>query len=173
MLRCLCPNCDKDSAVLYAWKTWRDGTGTPHKGWVAQKMWPTRKPRAPLYVPEGIDKLYTEAAGALVHGLPRACILMTRTALSAILEEEGNARGPLAAQIEASRERLGGGLFEAAETIRGVGNSGAHDFNVEDDWTLQDAKHVFDFLHEVADWFYARPKRLEALSEKAEAARDS
>ena len=174
MLRCVCPHCDRDSAILYKWDVRYDADRRPRKGWVARNMWPSRKPRAPQYVPEGIDRLYKEAAAALVHGLPRACLLMTRTTLSAMLEDRGAKAGaPLSSQIESSEVQLPADLIDAAHTLRGVGNSGAHDFNLPDEWTRDDAEKVFGLLAELANWLYERPVRISALKEKKSAAKSS
>lgn len=172
ILVCLCPNCDRPSAVLYEWAEYHDEHLQRRTGWVRRMMWPTRTPNAPDYLPDGIGALYKEAVAALVHGLARSCLLMTRTTLSAMLEEKGK-EGTLEAQIEASEEVLGDDLSDVAGTLRGVGNSGAHDFDLTDEWTTEDARNAIGFLNEVAQRIYARPARLKALKEKAKAARDS
>ncbi len=123
-------------------------------------------------MPPRIRKLYEEARGVLPAS-PRASVALLRVALEGLLEEAGYRQGRLADRLERAYEdrKLSKDTYELAESLRYAGNAAVH----YEPWKIdpsegeenrEKVKGLFDFVNEVTEELFARPRRLKEIARK-------
>jgi hypothetical protein len=123
-------------------------------------------------MPPRIRELYEEARGVLPAS-PRASAALLRVALEGLLEEAGYRQGRLADRLEKAYEdrKLSDGTYNLAESLRYAGNAAVH----YEPWKIDPSegeedremvKSLFDFVNEVTEELFAKPRRLGEMARK-------
>ncbi len=123
-------------------------------------------------MPPRIRELYEEARGVLPAS-PRASAALLRVALEGLLEEAGYRQGRLADRLEKAYEdrKLSASTYKLAESLRYAGNAAVH----YEPWKIDPSegeedremvKSLFDFVNEVTEELFAKPRRLEEMARK-------
>lgn len=149
-----------------------------HENWVnfAPKpgdtlgKWPllprSRAKPQPDYIPEQIRQDYLEAC-LISADSPKASAALSRRCLQGIIRDfwelPDNKRGNLGAEINFIKEKLDVDTWEAIDTIRKVGDIGAHmekDVNVIVDVNPEEAELLIELIETLLeDWYITRHKR--------------
>jgi hypothetical protein len=128
----------------------------------------------PDFVPVPIRSDYEEAC-AIVELSPKAAATLARRALQGMIRDfHGVSRGTLFAEIEAIKDLVDPLTWKAIDSVRSVGNIGAHmekDINVIVDVEPNEALQLISLVELlVKDWYVARSVRQEQLAALVELA---
>ncbi|MBU2522668.1 MAG: DUF4145 domain-containing protein [Nanoarchaeota archaeon] len=116
------------------------------------------RPPCPKEVPTDISKDYNEAC-VIEHLSPKAAAALARRCLQNMLHGQGIIEDNLSKEIESAMKSLPSHLNEAIDSIRNVGNFGAHPIkstntglileveNGEAEWNLDIIEQLFDFYY--------------------------
>ncbi len=116
------------------------------------------RPPCPKEVPTSISNDYKEAC-LVEHLSPKAAAALARRCLQNMLHEQGIVGKDLSKEIEEAMKNLPSHLSEAIDSIRNIGNFGAHPIKstntglileVEDgeaEWNLDVIEQLFDFYY--------------------------
>lgn len=148
-----CPNCEKISIVL-------KGIGSDVKN-ILLPVWPTSLAKQfPDYVPQQIRQDYEEAY-AIANISPKASATLSRRCLQGMIRDFWQInRNNLAKAIEELESKVSYSQWKAIDSVRKVGNIGAHmenDINLIVDIDPIEA-HILLTLIEilVRDWYISR-----------------
>jgi uncharacterized protein DUF4145 len=161
----LCPNCGRMIVVLWG----SSGAANGIAGDVL--IWPrsTGRPPTPAEVPEAIANDYAEAC-LVLHDSPKASAALSRRCLQHILRDRAGVKaGNLADEIDQvlGTKTLPGGVAEALDAVREIGNFAAHPnkstssgevIDVEPD----EADWNLDVVESLMDIYYVQPVRMAA-----------
>jgi hypothetical protein len=146
----ICETCDE--VLLY------DGIAEDEVDARPQLQWP-RDIRLDKAVPSVVAHVYEEAS-KIKHVAPNAFAVMIRRALEALCEDRGVGSGSLAKRLEslASRGEIPQLLAEMSDTLRTLGNIGAHASS--DSVTAPQTWAMDDFFRAVVEYVYVAPSKL-------------
>ncbi len=176
----VCPNkeCREYTLTLSIANTWevvgnaRTRNFQPHIGW---NLVPESRIKVfPSYIPEPILSDYREAC--LICGKsPKASATLSRRCLQGMIRNFwGIAKPRLADEIEAIQDKVDPDTWEAIDSLRKLGNIGAHmekDINLIVDVDPDEAGLLIDLLETLfADWYIARHDRAERMNRIKETA---
>jgi hypothetical protein len=122
----------------------------------------------PEYIPKQIRSDYYESC-LICKDSPKASAALARRCLQGIIRDywelPQNSRGNLGAEINFIKDKLDPDTWEAIDTIRSVGDIGAHmekDVNVIIDVEPEEAELLIELIETLLeDWYVARFKRQE------------
>jgi hypothetical protein len=165
-----CNNCE---GVVYAQDTFRhDPEGrTIYTG---VRIYPFIRSEAPEEYPEDVRENFAEAIRSLNSANPRACVVMTRSAMQAAtrgLEAKGS---NLKEEIDdlANRHAIPGSLREWAHEIRDGGNLVAHPEpgkRVE----MADAEELVELAEAIFEYLYVVPEQIRRRRERLSGAQET
>ncbi|MCL2223059.1 MAG: DUF4145 domain-containing protein [Oscillospiraceae bacterium] len=117
----------------------------------------------PECVPEFIQQDYREAC-AIKDLSPKASATMARRCLQGMIRDfHGVKRNTLHQEIEALKNKIEGGLYDALMAMKSIGNVGAHpdvDVNLIVDIEQGEASKLIELIELLIDeWYIAREKR--------------
>ena len=129
----------------------------------------------PEYVPKAIREDYEEAV-AIRDLSPKASATLSRRALQGMIRDFwGVSQATLKLEIDAIKDEVDLGVFEAIEAVRKVGNIGAHmekDINLVVEVEPEEADLLIGLVETlIKDWYinrHERQRRLKGLKELAE-----
>lgn len=130
---------------------------------------PSRAKAFPSYIPQTIVDDYNEAC--LICDLsPKASATLSRRCLQGIIRDFWKVKaGRLADEIEQIKDKVDPLTWDAIDSVRKVGNIGAHmekDINVIVDVEANEANLLIGLIETVLeDWYIAREKRRARLSQ--------
>jgi hypothetical protein len=135
----------------------------------------------PSYIPEQLRKDYKEACD-IRDPSPKASATLCRRCLQAMIRDFwGVAMPTLNQEIDALKDKIDSGDWEAIDAVRKLGNIGAHmekDVNLVVDVEPDEAKLLIELIETLfEDWYItreqraARNKSLKELAEKKDAER--
>ena len=135
---------------------------------------PTSARVFPDYVPEAIREDYEEAV-AIRDLSPKASATLSRRALQGMIRDFwGVSRANLKLEIDAIKDNVDLGVFEAIEAVRKVGNIGAHmekDINLVVEVEPEEADLLIGLLETlIEDWYISRHERQQRLKDIKELA---
>jgi len=148
--------------------------GTPRHSW--QLLPSANMQILPNYVPAPVVADYKEAC-QIADLSPKASATLARRCLQGMIRDFWKVKpGRLVDEIKAIEEKVGAEVWTAIESVRKVGNIGAHmeaDINVIVDVDPDEAKLLIGLIETlVDDWYvtrHARDERLKALAALADA----
>ncbi|MEO9459297.1 MAG: DUF4145 domain-containing protein [Lentilitoribacter sp.] len=122
----------------------------------------------PEYIPQEIRENYTEAC-LILHQSPKASAAMSRRCLQGMVRDfwklSKKECGILYNELQTIKDRVPADSWEAIDTIRKVGNIGAHmekDVNYVVDVEPQEAAMLIELIENLfLDWYIDRHKREE------------
>jgi hypothetical protein len=128
----------------------------------------------PDYVPEAVLADYKEAC-QIADLSPKASATLARRTLQGMIRDFWKVKpGRLVDEIKAIEDKVDGDVWKAIESVRKVGNIGAHmeaDINVIVDVDPDEAKLLIGLIETlVDDWYVARNAREERLKALADLA---
>ncbi len=128
-------------------------------------LYPSRKTFSNK-VPEKIRKAYMDATAIAKVGSPSAYAVLIRRALEFILQDKHVKGKSLAQQIKkmAIQDKIPPIFLEMTDSIRILGNYGAHANNVE--LTHEDVKVMDDFFVALLEYIYIAPQKIEVLRKR-------
>ncbi len=130
----------------------------------------------PSYVPDAIVSDYREAC--LIATLsPKASATLARRCLQGMIRDFWGVRpGRLVDEIEAIKEKVDGDAWAAIESVRKIGNIGAHmeaDINVIVDVEPEEARLLISLVETLVDeWYVARQDRKTRFGKLADLAKE-
>ena len=175
----VCPNPDCKKITLKAWLHERvaDQYGNAKTGKML-KYWPlipssNAKP-FPGFIPGAIINDYNEAC-AIKDLSPKASATLSRRCLQGILRDFWNAKsGRLVDEIDEIKDEVDPLTWEAIDSVRGIGNIGAHmgkDINLIIDVDPQEAQLLIGLIEILMkDWYIAKHERERHLKDIIEVA---
>ncbi len=143
------------------------GTGDLVKRW---HLIPASRAQAfPDYVPKPIINDYNEAC-VICEGSPKASATLSRRCLQGIIRDFWKVKpGKLIAEIEQIKEKVDPLTWDAIDSVRKVGNIGAHmeaDINLIVDVEPNEAELLIGLIETlIRDWYVAREERKARLEE--------
>ena len=107
-------------------------------------------------VPNAIRLDHIEARACLRAKCYRATLLMARRILEGITLDHRKTKGTLAKRLQEMRDEgvIDGRLYEWADALRLVGNSGAHDITDDGTVSRQDAQDAVELVEALLDYLY-------------------
>jgi hypothetical protein len=120
------------------------------------------RPPCPKEVPISISNDYKEAC-LVEHLSPKAAAALARRCLQNMLHEQGIIIGDnLSKEIEEAMKNLPSHLSEAIDSIRNVGNFGAHPIKSTDTGLILDVENGeaswnLDVIEQLFDFYYVQP----------------
>lgn len=123
-------------------------------------------------IPPSVATHLVEAIGAYNGNLPKAAVLMTRSAIQAVVREQEARGGNLAQEIDnlADRHIIPRPLADWAHEIRLAGNLVAHPD--DEKWVVgaDDAAEILGFADSLFEYLYVVPTRVQVRKQRATAA---
>lgn len=171
----ICPNpeCNKQTLSVSLFESeWHDNLGK----WVEKeliKKWelipPSKAKSFPSYIPRPILDDYNEAC-LILNSSPKSSATLARRCLQGILRDFWKVKpGKLSEEIEQTQDKIDPLTWEAIDSVRKVGNIGAHmqkDINLIIDLEPNEAELLIGLIETLLrDWYIAREKRKNQLKE--------
>lgn len=153
---------------------WEWGPLTEHQSW---QLLPESNAKVfPDYVPKPISEDYYEACRICNLSSKASATLARRCLQGMIRDFWGISKGTLKDEIEALEDKVDSLTWEAIDSVRKVGNIGAHmekDINVIIDVETNEAQLLIELIEQLMnDWYRTRndkQERLRKIKEVAEA----
>jgi hypothetical protein len=168
----VCPNpeCRKLTLVASLWEI--SVTGSPTKRQRLLEHWnlipPSKAKSYPAYVPEAVREDYEQAC-LICDSSPKASATLSRRCIQGILRDFWHVKpGKLVDEIEQVKDRMDPLTWEAIDSVRRIGNIGAHmekDINLIVDVDPDEAVLLTELIEMlVRDWYVAREERKRTLT---------
>jgi len=162
----MCTSC-RSPIVLY-----EEASYGPHEGnwnWTPPTQeYPQADRQLPQSVPEGIRHDFAEAQRCMQARSYTAGAIMARRVVETIRMEQDYKKGNLFAALKSMRDAgvIDARLYEWADTVREVGNEGAHNPTPV---SREDAEEVLLFVEALVDYLYVFRKRHADFKRRREA----
>ncbi len=163
-----CPNPECKKITLFA--DFRRGTIGAYDMWVENtetKSWNlipnSNAISLPNYIPQAVSNDYYEAC-SIRELSPKASATLSRRCLQGMIRDFWNVKkGSLNEEIEGIKEKLDPGIYSAINSLRSIGNIGAHmekDINIIIDVEPDEAETLIKLIEILIDeWYVARNRR--------------
>lgn len=142
-------------------------------GWGSyEQVYPPTDRQLPRSVPQSIRNCFAEAQRCMRSRSYTAAAIMARRVLENIRNEQGYEKGTLLNALQKMRDdnKIDPRLYEWADSVREVGNEGAHDTATQ--ISHEDAEEVLRFVEALVDYLYVFRKRHEDFKRRRQEIRE-
>ena len=146
---------------------WESGKPVSRK---AEVLWPAPPRQLNAAIPEALRRENEEARKCFKAASFTATVVMVRRTLEGVCIEQGITKKPLFKALEEMRDKglIEGRLFEWAESLRVLGNEGAH--YTGNRVSREDASDALAFSEAILDYLYVFAAQFEDFKKRRQSA---